>query len=111
MSNANKVKLLSERTSGVPPVIFYLATLNAPKYSHSYCTLIGQAAVCMYNFAILLPRFYIQSKFDSIILTIQSMNEEEQVSLLLLYKFMQVSCFLSTFLSFILSIYYIGPAK
>ena len=24
MSNVNKVKLLSERTSGVPPVIFYL---------------------------------------------------------------------------------------
>ena len=62
----------------------YLATLNAPKYSHSCCTLIGQAVASMYNFAILHPRFSIQSKFVSIILTIQSMNEEEQISLLLL---------------------------
>ena len=28
MSNVNRVKLLSERTSGVPTVIFFVATTN-----------------------------------------------------------------------------------
>ena len=39
MSNVNKVKLLSERTSGVPPVIFIFETLSFqlhhPKYTKS----------------------------------------------------------------------------
>ena len=36
MSNVNKVKLLSERTSGVPPVIFYSGS-RCPKITkHCY---------------------------------------------------------------------------
>ena len=39
MSNVNKVKLLSERTSGVPPVILYL-TLHITPYSSKLSSLV-----------------------------------------------------------------------
>ena len=57
MSNVNKVKLLSERTSGVPPVIFYKSLLKAlgPDNAKSqYLHLHKYSLLCVLRFTLKL---------------------------------------------------------